>query len=80
MKDNKSTKRVRRKITTPKECFFCKDKKEPGYGDVDSLRKLLTERGKIIGRDRSGLCAKHQRRVSLAVKQARQLALLSFTG
>ncbi|MGB6839217.1 MAG: 30S ribosomal protein S18 [Microgenomates group bacterium] len=59
-------------------CFFCKEKKEPNYKDFETLRKHLTDRSKIIGQIRTGLCAKHQRRLSIAVKRARHLGLLPF--
>jgi len=71
---------VKRKITVPKECFFCSQKKEPSYSDVASLQKFVSDRGKIIVRTRSGLCAKHQRRLTTAVKHARHLALLPFVS
>jgi small subunit ribosomal protein S18 len=67
-----------KKISVPKECYFCKEKKDPWYSDVSSLQKFLTDRGKIIGRLRTGLCASHQRQLTLAVKHARHLALLPF--
>lgn len=70
----------KRKIVVPKSCFFCKEKKTPWYSDVASLQKFVTERGKLLGRTRTGLCAKHQRRLTSAVKHARLLALLPFTG
>jgi small subunit ribosomal protein S18 len=70
----------KRKITVPKECFFCKQNKEPNYADVASLQKFVSDRGKIIVRTRSGLCAKHQRRLATAVKHARHLALLPFVS
>jgi len=70
----------KRKITVPKECFFCSQKKEPTYADSVSLQKFVTDRGKIIVRTRSGLCAKHQRRLTTSVKHARHLALLSFVS
>ncbi len=73
-------KRQRRKITVPKECYFCKEKKEPALSDVEVLRRFLTDRGKIIGRARSGVCAMHQRRLTEAIKHARHLALLPFVG
>ena len=66
------------KHVTPKECYFCVDKKEPVYSQVEVLRRFVTERGKIIGRDRSGVCVKHQKRLTLAIKHARHLALLPF--
>ena len=70
----------KRKITVPKNCFFCKEDKTPWYSDVANLQKFVTDRGKIIPASRSGLCAKHQRRLTSAVKHARHLALLSFMG
>jgi small subunit ribosomal protein S18 len=70
----------KRKITVPKECYFCANKKEPWYSDVASLQKFVSDRGKIIVRTRSGLCAKHQRRVTTAIKHARHLALLPFVA
>jgi small subunit ribosomal protein S18 len=70
----------KRKITVPKECYFCAQKKEPWYSDVASLQKFTSDRGKIIVRTRSGLCAKHQRRVTIAIKHARHLALLPFVS
>ncbi len=63
-----------------KECSFCKEHKEPSLDQIDGLKRFLTERGKILSRARSGVCAMHQRRLSTAVKQARFLALLSFTS
>lgn len=68
----------RRKITVPKECYFCKEEKTPWYSDVSSLTRFTTERGKIIGRLRNGLCARHQRDLTTAIKHARHLALMSF--
>lgn len=70
----------KRKITVPKDCYFCKEEKTPWYSDVASLVKFVTDRGKIIPRSRSGLCAKHQRRLTTAVKHARHLALIPFMG
>ena len=49
------------------------------YKDVNTLRQFVTERGKIIPRRISGNCARHQRRVTRAIKQARLLALISYT-
>jgi small subunit ribosomal protein S18 len=74
----KQMRRPLRKISVPKECYFCKEKKEPVYSDTQSLQKFITDRGKIVGRLRNGLCARHQRRVTFAIKHARHLALLPF--
>ena len=62
----------------PKTCYFDTEKKEPSYEDVGTLQRFLTERGKIIGRSRSGLCTKHQKALTLQVKYARHLGLISF--
>ncbi len=70
----------KRKIKVPKDCYFCKEKKTPWYSDVSSLEKFVTDRGKIIGRTRTGLCAKHQRALTSAIKHARHVALLPFVG
>jgi small subunit ribosomal protein S18 len=70
----------KKKITVPKTCFFCAEEKKPWYSDTASLQKFTTDRGKIIVRTRSGLCAKHQRRLTSAIKHARHLALIPFVG
>lgn len=70
----------KRKITVPKECYFCAQEKTPWYSDAASLQKFVTDRGKIIVRTRTGLCAKHQRRLTVAIKHARHLALMPFVA
>ncbi|HSX09357.1 MAG TPA: 30S ribosomal protein S18 [Candidatus Saccharimonadales bacterium] len=70
----------KRKITVPKECYFCANKKDPKYSDVASLQKFVSDRGKIIVRTRSGICSKHQRQLTTAIKHARHLALLPFVS
>lgn len=60
-------------------CIYCKDKnKVVDYKNADQLRRYLTDRGKIRPRRKIGTCARHQREVALAIKRARQLALLPF--
>ncbi|WP_457574595.1 30S ribosomal protein S18 [Desulfolithobacter sp.] len=62
-------------------CRFCTDKELViDYKDVKILRNFVTERGKIIPRRIYGTCARHQRQLTEAVKRARQLALLPYTG
>ena len=62
-------------------CRFCTDKELViDYKDVKTLRNFVTERGKIIPRRIYGICARHQRQLTEAVKRARQLALLPYTG
>ncbi len=74
------TRRPMRKHITPKNCFFCIEKKKPYFADVEVLRRFITDRGKIIGRVRSGICAKHQRDLSLSVKHARHIAFIAYRG
>lgn len=63
-----------------KGCVFCENKTlEIDYKRVDLLQNYITDRGKIKPRRRTGLCAKHQRRLAVAIKRARHLALLPFT-
>lgn len=76
----KIIRKPRRKIVVPKNCYFCGEKKLPQYIEPEVLRRFLTERGKIVPRSRNGLCALHQRRLTIAIKHARHLALLPFVG
>jgi small subunit ribosomal protein S18 len=63
-----------------KVCNFCVDKvKEIDYKDVAKLNKYITERGKILPRRVTGNCAKHQRQVTMAIKRARNVALMPYT-
>lgn len=64
-----------------KVCAFCVDKVENiDYKDTAKLRRYVTERGKIVPRRISGNCAKHQRQLTIAIKRARQIALLPFVA
>lgn len=61
-------------------CHFCVDKVvDIDYKDVPKLSRYVSDRGRIQPRRRTGVCAKHQRMLSSAIKRARQLALLPFT-
>jgi len=74
---NKRRKRFRRK----KVCTFCVDNvKYIDYKEAKLLRGFMTERGKIIPRRISGNCARHQRQLTIAIKRARNVALLPFTA
>ncbi len=67
---------MRRKV-----CRFCADRElNIDYKDVKTLRNFVTERGKIIPRRIYGTCAKHQRELTEAVKRARQIALIPYSG
>ncbi len=73
--------RDRSRRSRKKVCSFCVDKVEHiDYKDAGKLRRFITERGKILPRRISGNCAKHQRQVTLAIKRARNIALLPFTA
>lgn len=64
-----------------KVCSFCVDKIDQiDYKDVPRLRRYVTERGKILPRRICGNCAKHQRQLTVAIKRARNIALLPFTA
>jgi small subunit ribosomal protein S18 len=65
---------------TKKACFFHKSESEPVYWDATALRKFMNDRGRIQPRQRTGNCAKHQRRLSQAIKRARFLALLPYSA
>jgi len=62
-------------------CRFCTDKEmSVDYKDPKTLRNFVTERGKIIPRRIYGTCASHQRQLCEAIKRARQIALLPYSG
>ncbi len=64
-----------------RNCQFCAEKAAyVDYKDVNRLRRFVTERGKILPRRISGNCARHQRVLAVAVKRARELALLPYTS
>ena len=64
-----------------KVCIFCVEKGLViDYKDVSKLKKFVTEKGKILPRRQTGTCAAHQRELALAVKRAREVALLPFVG
>ena len=76
IKRDRGNRRPRRKV-----CSFCVDKvQEIDYKDAAKLRKFITERGKILPRRISGTCTKHQRQLTIAIKRARNVALLPFTA
>jgi small subunit ribosomal protein S18 len=64
-----------------KACAFCKDNAAPiDYKDVPLLRKYISDRGKIRARRVTGNCTRHQRDIAMAVKNAREVALLPYTS
>jgi len=64
-----------------KVCAFCEDKTAKiDYKDIARLRRFVTEKGKILPRRQTGVCAKHQRELTTAIKRARVAAILPFAG
>lgn len=85
MPKKKSSKRktriLQQRYVVPSFCSFCKEKVERiDYKDYLRFSKFITEKGKIIARSKTGVCAKHQRQLSQAIKNARIAALLPFTS
>jgi small subunit ribosomal protein S18 len=72
--------RKKRPFLRRKVCRFCADKKlDIDYKNPRILKFFITERGKIVPRRISGNCAKHQREITVAIKRARNIAILPFT-
>ena len=70
-----------RKVLRRKSCFFCRDKVAAvDYKNVAQLRRFISERAKIKSRANTGTCRKHQKQVALAIKRAREMALLPYVG
>jgi small subunit ribosomal protein S18 len=62
-----------------RNCMFCRDKVEDvDYKDLNQLRRFVSEKGKIRSRRITGACRRHQNQVSIAVKRAREMALLPY--
>ncbi len=76
-----AAKKPMRKAPRRKVCAFCLEKAtEIDYKDIAKLKKYVTEKGKILPRRMTGVCSKHQRLLSTAIKRARLVALLPFKG
>jgi small subunit ribosomal protein S18 len=67
-----------KKLSRAKRCPLCIDGIVVDYKDVGLLKRHISERGKILGRARTGVCANHQRQLTRGIKRARYLALMSF--
>jgi small subunit ribosomal protein S18 len=71
----------RRFFSRPRECAFCSDKNaQIDWKQVEVLRRYVSDEGKIRPRRQTGVCAKHQRELARAIKRARHMALLPFSG
>ena len=79
--DEKVAPRKFKKQSRKKVCNFCVEhSKAIDYKDVNKLRRFVTEKGKILPRRQTGVCAKHQRELTTAIKRARFMALLPYVG
>jgi len=68
-----------KRMPKKKVCMFCVEHIEDiDYKDFGRLRRFITEKGKILPRRMSGVCAKHQRPLAIAIKRARVMALLPY--
>ena len=75
-RDQRNHGRKRRKV-----CQFCVDKSQSiDYKDTVKLRRFVSERSKILPRRTTGVCAPHQRQLMVAVKRARQIALMPYVS
>ena len=72
-------KRVRR-LANKDNCHLCKSGEQPNYQAFEKLAKYTSDRGRILNRSITRVCAKHQRLIALEIKRARHLALLKFVA
>ena len=64
-----------------KYCYFCKEKVDTvDYKDYNLLRRFMSERAKIRSRRTTGACRRHQRQIAVAIKRAREVALLPYSN
>jgi len=62
------------------KCFFCQYKSDPSFKDLPNLDKFLSPRKKILNRLKTGVCAKHQRKLTKQIKYAQFLGLLPYVS
>lgn len=68
-------------VRRPRVCQFCLDKVlQIDYKNAETLRRLVSDRGKIRPRRQTGTCARHQRALAVAIKRARHMAIIDFGG
>ena len=81
IENSTGVKKFRRKPERRKVCAFCLDKSNViDYKNVAMLKRYITEKGKILPRRQTGVCAHHQRQLAQAIKRARIMALIPFKG
>lgn len=71
---------ARKMVFKKRNCQFTEEGVTPDYKDITRLKKLVSDRGKILPKARTGTSSKYQRQVAVAVKRARHLALLPFVS
>jgi len=76
MEKRTETRRPRREMIVRRDCKFCQGLMELDYKQADTLKKFMTERGKILPRRLSGNCAKHQRQLASAIRRARVMLIV----
>lgn len=69
---------ISRRLTKAKNCPLCVSGVEADYKDAGLLKRYISERGKILGRGRVGVCARHQRQLTKSIKRARVMAILPY--
>ncbi len=69
---------ITRRLVKNGQCPFCMKASQPNYLNAEELSVYISDRAKIIAKDYTGLCAKHQRKLGIAIKRARHLAILPF--
>ena len=80
-RNNRSDKKMDLRKLKKKACPFCKEEaKSVDDKDINLLRKYISDRGKIRARRVTGCCTRHQRDIAMAVKNAREVALLPYTS
>lgn len=77
MARKKSKRKRTRRVEGP--CPFCTRGEEPDYKNYKEISRYLTDRARILGKARTGVCSKHQRRLTKAIKRARHLGLLPYS-
>jgi small subunit ribosomal protein S18 len=76
MERRSESRRSRREMIVRRDCKFCQGLMELDYKQAETLKKFMTERGKILPRRLSGTCAKHQRQLALAIRRARVMLVV----
>ena len=78
MAKQKAKRKIVKERPLSTKCLFCEAKSTPSYKEYENLAKYLSDRGRIYSSERSGVCSKHQRKLSQEVQRARFLALLPY--